>query len=193
MLRSLSQEITENPGMETSQDILLLHSFICCFSTRCKLMSSGKRKAPLRKRLPIRLACGQVCKALSWLMIDVGGLRSLWVVPPLDKMALCGISRQSKPASSTPPWFLLQFLPSGSCIEFLPRLPFTADYNCKLKSTLSSLGYFWSWCLHYSSRKQMSIFLVVSLAFNGWGISTAQQMSTDFDSKVIYYRWITIK
>lgn len=33
----------------------------------------------------LRLACRQVCRVLSCLITDVGGLTSLWVVPPMGR------------------------------------------------------------------------------------------------------------
>lgn len=51
----------------------------------------------------------------------------------LDELEQAGQDMARKPGSSTPPWFWLQFLPSGSCHEFLPFVPSVMDCDmCKL-------------------------------------------------------------
>lgn len=83
----------------------------------------------------IRLASVHVYGAFSWLVTDAGGPSPLWVVPPLA----CGPvlyknsdwveAGKNKPVSSVPPLSRHQFLPRGSCLEFLPNFP--QEYDLK--------------------------------------------------------------
>lgn len=78
--------------------------------------------------------------AFSWLMIDITGPSTLWMVLPPGKALLRGtrISLVSKPVSSSV--LLLQFIPPGcclsSCLGFLQRETVTCD---KIKPSLPKL------------------------------------------------------
>jgi len=51
-----------------------------------------------------------------------------------------------KPVSTTLPWLLLQFLPSGSCLQFLTQLLFMLDRDVACKSSKPFLPQFASGC-----------------------------------------------
>lgn len=70
----------------------------------------------------LRLTCRQACGTLYWLIIDVWGPIPLWVVSSLDRWTWVVLRNQFehaigyKPVSTISPWFLIQFLVSGSCL-----------------------------------------------------------------------------
>lgn len=79
-----------------------------------QLDSPGKRE-PQQSNCLHQILCGQVCKGLSWIIINMGGPSSLWRASSqtgrtgLHKKKRC-TSQRVQPASSTLLWFLFQFL-----------------------------------------------------------------------------------
>lgn len=56
-----------------------------------------------------------------------------------EQVVLMCIRRQAeKTRSRIPVWHLLQFLPPGSCLVFLPQLPFMMDWDVKLHAEINS-------------------------------------------------------
>lgn len=85
------------------------------------------------------LAVTQDCRAFSWLVIDVWGPSSLWVLPPLDGLRKkAKRSWASRPVSSIPPWPLLQFLPPGFWFEFQLWLPSMMGCDVELQTEINS-------------------------------------------------------
>jgi hypothetical protein len=71
-----------------------------------------------------------------------------------------GQAIKSKPVNSAPSWFLLQFLPLGSCLEFLLQLPSMMDcyLQSKMKYTLFPLKLLLA-RVYYSNRKQTRVMI----------------------------------
>lgn len=68
-----------------------------------------------------------------------------------------GQTMESKPVTSIPPWFLLPFLPSGSCLEFLPQRPLVMDCDLEVvklsKSFLPQVS-FGQFCFVFHCNKK---------------------------------------
>lgn len=80
------------------------------------LTHSGRRNLSWETAC-IRLACGHICGAFPWLLVDEGGLS------PLRAVTSCGSWNSIQQLS------LPQFLPPSSCLEFLPSFPLMRDLN----------------------------------------------------------------
>ena len=87
-------------------------------------------------------------------MINVGGVRPLWVVPPpgqvmgyVRKQAEQAIESES--VSSIPPWPLLLFLFPGKLMSGLSSM---MDITCELKVCS------WTWCFVTAIEKQTSTY-----------------------------------
>lgn len=90
---------------------------------------------------------------------DVGGLCPLWAVPP--RMVVLGCIKQQteqaihegQASKKHPSVVPTQYLPVGSCLEFLPSIFFSMGYNYIPLLTPSFLSYCWLWCFYHSNRK----------------------------------------
>lgn len=102
---SVGQEDSRPP---LQNHIVKSHCAGYLLSASHKLVTSGKRRLVWGNAYT-RLACRQVYSGvLSWLMIDAGCLRPLWVLSLLGSMK--SQASRSRTVNSTPPWLLLKFL-----------------------------------------------------------------------------------
>lgn len=127
---NLPQDITLCPAW------FLIFCFLVLSLSNCnELALSGKKNFNWAWCLH-QMASSQVCRAVSWLMIDVGRLNSLGGCVALGQLVFSGKGRQtektmcSKSASSSSLCYWFQ------CLPWIPALPSLCDRlstNCKLK------------------------------------------------------------
>lgn len=115
-----------------------------------QLDTSGKRKNQLRNYI-IRLACGPIYGAFSWLLMDVGG--------PTPSQAGMGkkdgwAGRPWQQGTEQHPSVVSISIPHpGSCLKLLYWCPLMIDSDFKRKETFSSPSCFWS-AFYHINRKQ---------------------------------------
>lgn len=116
----------EMPDMDASNWSHVLWNssklLICFVFGKLTQLVLSKNRDLKKQYTSLRLTCRQACGTLYWLIIDVWGPIPLWVVSSLDRWTWVVLRSQFehaigyKPVSTIPPWFLIQFLVSGSCL-----------------------------------------------------------------------------
>lgn len=109
-----------------------------CMSTRHKPESFRRGKLNW-ENASARFACGTSCGMSSWLMTDVRGPSSLWVMPPLSWWSLCykeaagQASHEEQSTQALLHGLSIYFCLQDPALSFWPDFVFWWTGKCKMK------------------------------------------------------------